>query len=377
MADLAAQAESPIVLVGGDPNFTTPRHIIDSAAEAARGGATGYTAAAGIAPLREAIAEKVRNRNGIEAGPENVCVTTGGCGGLFTSMLILLEPGDEVLVPDPGWSNYPAIVHTLSSTPVPYPLDARAGFALDPDAIEPLVSARTRAMIINSPSNPTGAVESADRLAAALEIARRHDLWLISDECYDELVFDGGHVSTATLGDSDRVITIFTFSKSYAMTGWRIGYAVGLAAVIEQLAMHQEPVVTSASTISQHGAWAALRGPQDCVEEMRNAYMDRRHIAAAELERLAVAYVRPRGGFFVMADISETGLDSWTFARRLLAEENVAVVPGAAFGARGEGYVRISLAAAPENVETGTRLLAQFVDRLRVRPGAAQAAAPS
>jgi aspartate/methionine/tyrosine aminotransferase len=366
MADIAGAADHPITLVGGDPNFTTPLHIIDSAAQAARGGATGYTSAAGIPALREAIVQKVRDRNGIPAGVDNVCVTTGGCGALFTSLLLLLGPGDEVLVPDPGWSNYPAMAHSLHAASVGYPLDPAEGFSLDPSGIAERVTSRTRAIIVNSPSNPTGAVEAADRLRAVLEIARHHDLWVISDECYDELVFEGRHVSTATIAESQRVISVFTFSKSYAMTGWRIGYVVGPSSFTDQLSLHQEPVVSCASAISQHAALAALSGPQDCVKEMRNAYRDRRDMAAVELDQQGVRYVRPRGGFFLMADISVTGLDSWTFCRRLLDEENVAVVPGAAFGPRGEGFVRISLAAAPAAVTLGTRKLASFVDRMRV-----------
>lgn len=364
MADLAALADDPIVLVGGDPNFTTPRHIIDSAAEAARGGATGYTAAAGIRPLRAAIVEKVRARNGIPAEFDEVCVTTGGCGGLFTSLLILLDPGEEVLVPDPGWSNYPAMAHSLRASAVPYPLDPDAGFATDVTSLEKLVTTRTRAVIVNSPSNPTGAVETRENLERVLDIAERHDLWVVSDECYDELIFEGEHVSSATVGDSDRVVTIFTLSKSYAMTGWRVGYVVGPAPFIEQLALHQEPVVSSASTISQHAALAALTGPQACVREMRDAYRDRRDMAVAELEAVGVPYVMPRGGFFLMVDISASGVDSWTFCRRLLEEENVAVVPGSAFGPGGEGFVRISLAAAPGNVVQGTKLLASLVNNV-------------
>jgi aspartate/methionine/tyrosine aminotransferase len=257
------------------------------------------------------------------------------------------------------------MAHSLHATAIGYPLDPAAGFSLDPEGLEALVTDRTRAIIVNSPGNPTGAVESRDRLEALVALAERHDLWVISDECYDELVFEGEHVSTVNVADTDRVITVFTFSKSYAMTGWRVGYVVAPAELAEQIALYQEPVVSCASMISQHGALAALRGPQDCVGEMRSAYRERRDLAAAELERHDVRFVRPRGAFYLMADISGTGLDSWEFCRRLLDEENVAAVPGAAFGAGGEGLVRISLASAPEAVELGTRKLAQLVVRAR------------
>ena len=365
MFDIALKADDPIMLLSGDPNFTTPAHIIDAAAEAARSGATGYTIGIGLPGLRGAIAEHLERCHGIHVGADEVCITTGGCGGLFTSLLLVLEPGDEVLVPDPGWSNYPAMAHALSATGVPYPLDPAAGLSLDPDGIAVRITPRTRAIIVNTPGNPTGTVETADRLLAVLELAERHDLWVISDECYDDLVFEGRHVSTATLTESERVLGVFTFSKSYAMTGWRVGYVVGPAEFVEHLGLHQEPVVSCASQVSQRAALAALQGPQDCIAEMRSAYRERRDSAAAELDAHNVGYIRPSGGFFVMADVSETGLDSWTFCRRLLAEENVAVVPGAAFGANGEGFVRISLAAAPDAVTLGTRKLAEFTGRLR------------
>jgi aspartate/methionine/tyrosine aminotransferase len=361
MLDIALEAPDPLMLVGGDPNFTTPGHIIDAAARAAHDGATGYSHGGGIVALREAAAAKVRDRNGLPARAEEVCITTGGCGGLFTSLQLILEPGSELLVPDPGWSNYPAMAHVLHATAVGYPLDPADGFSLDPDDLAARITPRTRAVVVNSPGNPTGTVEAADRLRAVVAIAERHDLWVISDECYDELVFEGAHVSTATVGAAERVISVFTFSKSYAMTGWRVGYVVAPASFTELLVLEQEPVVSCASTVSQHAALAALAGPQDCVGLMRDAYRDRRDLAIAELEDRGVGCVRPRGGFFLMVDISPTGLDSWTFCRRLLDEEGVAVVPGVAFGACGEGFVRVSLAAAPERVSEGVRRLADLV----------------
>ena len=184
------------------------------------------------------------------------------------------------------------MAHVLHARAVGYPLDRTAGFAIDPESLDELITPRTRAIIVNSPGNPTGTVESAQRLENVLEIAERHDLWVISDECYDELVFEGRHVSTATLGASNRVISIFTFSKSYAMTGWRVGYVVANANFARQLALHQEPVVSCASTISQHAALAALEGPQDCVRDMANAYRDRRDAATAEFDALGIPYVR-------------------------------------------------------------------------------------
>src|SRR5581483_4355883 len=187
MFDVALQADDPIMLLSGDPNFTTPAHIIDAAAEAARAGATGYTLGIGLPVLREAVCERLERCHGIRVGIDQVCITTGGCGGIFTSLLMTLEPGDEVLVPDPGWSNYPAMAHALNARAVGYPLDPAAGLSLDPDGIEARITPRTRAIIVNTPGNPTGTVEPADRLLALLDIAERHDLWVISDECSDDL----------------------------------------------------------------------------------------------------------------------------------------------------------------------------------------------
>jgi len=365
MIELAAGVPDPLMLVSGDPDFVTPGHIIDGAAAAAHGGATGYAPSAGIAALREAIAAKVRARNGLDADVPGVCVTTGGCGGLFSSLLVLVDPGSEVLVPDPGWSNYAAIVHVLRSTPVGYPLDADAGFTLDPAQIEARITPRTRAILLNSPNNPTGTVETEARLRAVLDIAERHDLWVISDECYDQLVFDGRHVSTATLGDPARVVTVFTFSKTYAMTGWRVGYVVAAPDVARQIALHQEPVVSCASTVSQHAALTALRGPQDIVGVMVDAYRSRRDAAIAELDAAGVPTVRPGGSFFLMADIRGAGLGSWAFAQQLLERTGVAIVPGAAFGPAGDGYVRISLAVAQDVVVEGARRLGGLVRELQ------------
>jgi aspartate aminotransferase len=375
MLDLALAADDPLMLVGGDPNFTTPDHIIAAAAEAARGGATGYAPGAGLPALREAASRKARERNGVDATAEQVTVTAGGCGGLYTALSLLLEPGSELLVPDPGWSNYPAMAHVLHARAVGYPLLREEGFSLDPERLAALVTPRTRAIVLNSPGNPTGAVESAERLRAVLALAERHDLWVVSDECYDELVFEGVHVSTAALGGADRVITVFTCSKSYAMTGWRVGYVVSPAAFAEQLGLQQEPVHSCASTISQHAALAALRGPQACVGAMRDAYRERRDLAIDVLAAAGVGYVRPRGAFFLMVDIAPTGIDSWTFCRRLLEEEGVALVPGVAFGRCGEGFVRVSLAAAPEKVVEGVRRLAGLVTR--TSPEGAGSAAPA
>jgi aspartate/methionine/tyrosine aminotransferase len=341
------------MLVTGDPNFTTPTHIIDAAAAAARAGATGYSPGDGLPQLREALAAKLFERNGISASADQVCVTTGACGGLYTTLMMLLGHGDEILLPDPGWSNYAAMVHVLGATAVPYSLHPELGWRIDLDELERSITPHTQAILVNSPNNPTGSVESQETLERVVEIAQRHDLWVVSDEAYDELVFDARRVAPSILDVSDRVINVFSFSKTYAMTGWRIGYVVGPRPFIRQLSLHQEPVVSCASMISQHAALAALAGPQDCVHAMVDAYRRRRDLVAAELNEAKIPFVLPDGTFFLMIDIRGSGLDSWTFARELLQREQVGTVPGLAFGKRGEGFVRITVAASDEALVAG------------------------
>lgn len=365
MLEIARAVEDPLMLVNGDPDFTTPAHIIEGAAAAARNGATGYAPGQGLGELREAISEKVRLRNKIVAKPDLVCVTTGACGGLYTTLLLLLDPGDEILVPDPGWANYAAMAHVLGAQAVGYPVGSPAGWALDAAQLEGLVTPRTRAILVNSPGNPTGDVAPPDRLSQVLDLAERHDLWVVSDEAYDELVFDGAHTSTASLGGESRVVSVFSFSKTYAMTGWRVGYVVGPREFIRQLALHQEPVVSCASTVSQQAALAALSGPQDCVTQMVASYRARRDLATARLDDFGCAYHLPEGSFFLMVDTRAACPDSWEFTMRLLEQEQVGVVPGAAFGQGGEGFVRVSLSVSHAVLEEGISRIGRFAAAMK------------
>jgi aspartate/methionine/tyrosine aminotransferase len=358
--DRAMRVEGALRLDIGDPDFDTPAHIVEAAARAAREGFTHYGPSAGLPSLRELIAA----RRGCAA--EQVVVTTGGCGAVFASLLALLDSGDEVLVPDPGWSHYVPMALQVGATPVGYPLDRARGFEPDAERMEERIGPRTRAIVINSPGNPTGAVFSKQTVADLIEIARQRDLWVVSDECYDELVLEGEHVGAAAAGDPDRVVSIFTFSKTYAMTGWRVGYAVAPLGVAALLALAQEPVVSCVSTVAQKAAEAALTGPQRVAEEMRLAYRRRRDRALAMLDERGVAYVRPRGAFYLMVDVSSTGEPSAGLAERLLREELVAVVPGSAFGPGGEGMVRVSFAAADDVVAAGVERLSSLLTRAGV-----------
>jgi aspartate aminotransferase len=361
---LAARYPDAIRLEIGDPTFLTAPHIVEAAAAAASEGYTKYTPSAGLPSLRESLVEKLATRNGVACLPENVVVTTGGCGAIFASLIVLLDSGDEVLVPDPGWPNYAAMTHMLNARTVHYPLLRERGFEPDFERLRALMTDRTKALIVNSPSNPTGAVYSRETLQRLADLAAGHDLWVLSDECYDDLVFDGVHISLARLAEPERTISVFSFSKAYAMTGWRVGYLVAPAELATSIAKTQESIVLNAASISQKAAEAALAGPQDHREEMRLFYRERRDEAMALLDDAGVRYVRPQGAFYLMVELP-SGADSRSFALSLLAEERVAVTPGIGFGRSGEGLVRISLSVAPDTLRSGVERLAGAVSAAR------------
>lgn len=359
---LAAGHPDVIRLEIGDPTFVTAPHIIEAAAAAATQGYTKYTASAGLLSLRELLVEKLRERNGIECSPERIVVTTGGCGAIFASLLVLLDVSDEVLVPDPGWPNYAAMNHMLNAPTVYYPLVRERGFEPDFDELERRITKRAKVIMVNSPGNPTGAVYSSEVLKRLAELAARHDLWVLSDECYDDLVFEGRHISMATIADPERTLSVFSFSKAYAMTGWRVGYLVASAELAASISKTQESVVLNTAAISQKAAEAALTGPQDHREEMRLFYRDRRDDAMGLLDAAGVDYVRPSGAFYVMVALPP-GTDSRAFALALLENDRVAVTPGIGFGPSGEGLVRVSLSGQAEPLREGVRRLAAAVSR--------------
>lgn len=355
--ELAWTVKDCIHLEVGEPNFPTPMHAIEAADRAARDGFTRYTPNAGIPPLREALAEKVRVRNGINALTEQIIVTPGAVAGIYSSLAALVNPGEEVLISDPSWPNYRLMADLLGLRAVSFPL--RAGERLVPRAadIEAHITDRTRAIILNSPGNPTGATTPLNVLSELLELARRHDLWVLSDEVYDEIWFEEQPVSMATMDDQGRVITFFSFSKTYAMTGWRVGYLVAPQDIAPYIIKMQEPIVSCVNAPAQMAAIAAVTGPQDLVVEMRRAYHRQRDLVVGMLERAGVPYIRPAGAFYLMADISTTGMEAGEFCRRLVVERGVAVAPGSTFGPNSGAFVRISFA-------TDSDLLAEGVDRL-------------
>jgi aspartate aminotransferase len=350
----------------GEPDFPTPSHAVEAAAEAGRNGWTKYTSGAGVPELREALAEKLRRFNGLDVSPEQVVATAGCVTAVSTSLLALCDVGDEVLIPDPAWPNYNLWLRIQGAVPVPYRLTAERGFLPQPDEIDRLITPRTKCLILNSPANPTGAVFPADLCRELVDLARRRDLWVISDEIYEYIVFDGEHTSPARFDDDGRVLTISGMSKGYAMTGWRIGYVAAPDPVVaDVIARLQEPLTSCPVGVSQAAAIAALRGPQDVVGTMRAAYRRRRDLSLEALRRHGRYRYTPQGAFYLMVDISDTGRDSQSFAHELLAEEKVAVAPGSAFGASGEGQVRVSLASDEELLLAGIERLCAFCDRLK------------
>ena len=362
--DLAITIPGAIHLEMGEPDFPTPPHIIEAASIAAEKGHTKYTANAGIPELREAAAAKVRDRNGIEATMGQVVVTPGAIAALYGVMLALCDPGDQVLLPDPGWPNHGMICDLQGLVAARYPLPGGSEIERLPDVVEPLIKERTKVLLINSPSNPTGEVIPAETLDRLLELADRNDLWVVSDEVYDEIVFDGRSApSAAARSQSERVVSVFSFSKTYSMTGWRVGYAVAPTATAHHVIKTQEPITACVNAPAQMAALAALEGPQECVIEMRTAYERRRDEVTALLDRSGARYVHPDGAFYIWIDISAAGMSSGEFATRLLREKGVAVTPGVAFGPRSDSHVRVSLAAAMDQLREGvSRLIAAAGD---------------
>jgi len=365
LLDMAVAYPDAIHLEIGQPDFPTPEHIIQAAHQAALDGLTGYTANAGLPALREAIAAKLARENGVDVTADHVVVTVGGMGGLFLAFRALLDESDQVLVPDPGWVNYDQMACLCGAEVVRYPLDPERGFLPRLEALPGLVGPRTRLLVMNSPANPTGAVLPEDVVAALVAIAREHDLHLLSDECYEKIVFDARHVSAGAFDTDGRVVSVFSFSKAYAMTGWRVGWMVTRSDVAAVCANLQEGIVSCASSISQAAAVAALTGPQDCIRAMVDSYRARRDRALAILRRYGRETYVPQGAFYLLVDIRDSGLDSDVFAERLLHDERVAVAPGSTFGPAARSYVRISLATALDQLEVGLDRVCRYIDRVR------------
>jgi len=362
--DLAWAAEKTgevIHLEVGQPDFDTPAHIIEATCRFANAGHTKYVPNAGVDPLREAAARYFERSTGVATGPEHILVTPGAVMSVASSFLALLEPGDEVLLPDPGWPNYHMAVSIVHGQPVFYNLRAEDHFLPDLDEIESLISEKTKLMLLCTPSNPTGQVYDQTLMRELMGLAQRHDLWVLSDEIYGEIVFANQHHSALPHDEDGRALIVSGMSKSFAMTGYRVGFTRANPDYIELAAKLQEPFVSCGTGFSQLASAEALDGPQETVAQMREAYRRRRDIALEVLRAHDLYRYTPGGAIYLMIDIAASGMDSRDFAVRLLEEKRVAVAPGKTFGKMCADHVRISIAAEDDHIRRGVTAICELV----------------
>lgn len=360
--DAAAGLDDVVRLEIGEPSFRTPEHIIEAALRAASDGYTGYTPNGGYLSLRAMLADKIARVDGYAVAPEQVVATPGAMNALFSIYFALLEPGDEVLLPTPGFPNMDEMVRVVGGRPVFYRLRAENGFLPDVEEIASRITSRTRAIFANTPGNPTGAVFPRSLVEQLAALVEARGLWLIADEVYDEMLLDDDveHVSAARLAP-ESVISVYSFSKVYAMTGWRLGYCAAPRAVADVLRKLQEPICSCPSAISQKAAEAALTGPRDPIDAMRDTYRERRDVAWSAATEEGLDVFRTRGTFYMLLDVSGPAIESMELALRMLREARVSVAPGMVFGPGGERLARISFAADADAVREGIRRVAGFL----------------
>lgn len=332
----------------GEPGFSTPQHIVDAGAAAAA--TARYAPSAGHMALREALVRRMARVTGVDVAPEQIIVTQGGVQACALTMTALLAPGDEVLVPDPAWPNYEMIVDMLGGRAVRYPLPAASGFVPDPDDVVARMTDRTRVLVLNSPGNPTGAVFPRDVVRALVDAAAARGIVVLSDEVYDELIFEGEAAAAITL-DDQHVVAVHSFSKTYAMTGWRVGWAVAPTWLAPTMAKLQEPQLSCIPDLTSAGALAALEGPQDAIAEMREAYRARRDLCVELITAAGIDVAVPRGAFYLMVPLAP-GVDS-RLAAIDLVDHGVSVAPGTAFGDAAGDHIRISLASEEPELREG------------------------
>jgi aspartate/methionine/tyrosine aminotransferase len=367
MVALAEEIPGVINLGIGQPDFDTPVFIREAAKKALDDGYTRYPPAKGFDDLREAIAQKLKTDNNIVADPHTeIFVAVGAMQVIFNTILHLVEPGEEVILIDPGYDYY-SQVRLFGGVPVPVPVYEENLFKVDPDDIKSAITEKTKLLILNSPANPTGAVLDEVIVREVSKIAQENNILVLSDEPYEHIIFDGKrHVSPASFhGMMQRTISAFTLSKSYAMTGWRVGYAVAPKGLIDEMEKLMEHMVSGVTAVSQRAALAAITGPQDCVRGMVKEYDKRRKVIYEGLNAIdGISCILPESTFYAFPNISGCGMTSWEFARYLVREHKVAVVPGSVFGKRGEGYVRISFALDMESIREALERIEKGVEAL-------------
>src|SRR6058998_3394610 len=361
IAESQGQGKKILSLAIGEPDFPTPAHIVEAAKKALDDGFTKYTAAPGIRELREAIAEKSQKENGIPAKPENVIVAPTK-HTLFMTFMALLESGDEALIPDPGWVSYAPMVTLAGAKPVPVRAADEDGFVPSTETVADAISPRTRLIVLNSPSNPAGSVYSRSQMRGLADLAADHDLIVVSDEIYEKILYEGEHVSPASLdGMFDRTVTVNGFSKTYSMTGWRLGWLVAPTPLFKEISKVQEHTITCATAFAQKAGVAALRGPTAPLQAMVKEFRARRDLVLKELATVeGLSTHRPTGAFYVFPRF-EAKIDSATLCERILKEASVAVTPGSAFGEAGEGHIRISYAASRDTITEGVRRIGEVL----------------
>jgi aspartate aminotransferase len=367
---LIAAGEDVCSFAAGEPDFDTPQHIKDACAAALQAGRTKYVATPGIEDLRKAIAESYGDAYGLKVSPGQVVVSPGGKFSCYLAIVATCSPGDEVIIPAPYWVSYPEMVKLAGAVPKSVLATDKTGFKITPSQLEEAVTPRTRLLIINSPSNPTGAVYSHSELEAIMAVATRHNLYVLSDEIYENLVYDGlKPTCLAALGAdaAARTLIVSGFSKTYSMTGWRLGTLVAPAPIAKAVAELQSQMCSHATTFAQYGALAALREKEktrSSLEKMLTAFDRRRRLLHSALSKIpGVSCVLAEGAFYLFPNVSSFGLSSQQFCERLLDEAKVAAVPGSAFGA--EGYLRMSYATSDETIVKGVARLAEFCKGLK------------
>lgn len=350
----------------GEPDFTAPQHVIDATVASLQRGETHYTPNAGIPALRQAVSDLYKRR-GLDYKPSEVLIGAGAISMLNLACTAMLDIGDEVLVPDPGWANYVGLMMQVGAVPVPIHLKEENGFMYDVADLQAALTPKTKMILLNSPSNPTGGVASADNLRQIADFAKANDLYILTDEIYRELLWDDEpYTSIAGFpGTKERTVVVDGFSKTYAMTGMRLAWAVAPEEVIVVMTKLLENVLSSVNEGMQWGGVAALNGGQECVEEMKRQYRRRREIIVEGLNDMkGVSCLMPKGAFYAFPNISKLGIPSREFAMRLLKEKHVVVVPGTGFGEGGEGFVRLAYATSEDNIREGLRRMKEFVESL-------------
>lgn len=350
----------------GEPDFDTPEHIKEAAKKALDEGKTKYGAAVGELPLREAIAHKLQTDNNLNYQPENIIVTNGGKHSLYNLMMVLIEAGDEVIIPAPYWLSYPEMVTLAGGTSVIVPTTAENDYKITPEQLKKAITPKTKLFVLNSPSNPTGAVYSPQEIKALAQVIIDHDILVVSDEIYEKILYDDAtHLSIGSVNEEifKRTITSNGFAKAYSMTGWRVGYVAAPTELIKAMVKVQGHSTSNVCTFAQYGAIAALTSSQDCVKTMLNAFSQRRKIIYEAIDSIPhISAPMPQGAFYLFVDISATGLGSLDFCTKFLQEENVATIPGIAFGE--DKCIRFSYATDMTSINKGLEKFSRFVNKL-------------